>query len=417
VRKFEILTIGLRNITPTMIGGYRATTFSSSLKIAERFRVQELKGIWRWWFRALAAGALWDAYGYVKKEEVRKKVGTVLGSTEASSKFILQAYAKREGYPKQPALNVILPPRLQILKLTRETDKLYYYDADDLEYALKLLKQPRMELRKDELRVGIGSLLMALIFQGVGALTRRGFGAWEIQVDKDSIGEEYRDKLKDYIQIIKEFNEVESEGDATRIVNRLIQLIHGDFSELMGASREGRKMDGIPPFSLVSNNPRIFRFVIKGTMAPSPMDLLVKVGNATMKATWKGCLHPPMHPKAPDGRLHTWILGLPRGQKRGKHGYIVDPKVFELGRRPSAISIHPLKRLSDKKWICMVYGFLSKDWPKTLYHLSPQFGENRVDTIPVRSQGKHLTFNIPSEYDKFQEAVFNTAFDMVVKCL
>jgi CRISPR type III-B/RAMP module RAMP protein Cmr1 len=61
VKNFEILTLELRNITPTIIGGYKATTFSPSLGIAERFRVSELKGVWRWWFRALAAGALWDA--------------------------------------------------------------------------------------------------------------------------------------------------------------------------------------------------------------------------------------------------------------------------------------------------------------------------------------------------------------------
>jgi CRISPR type III-B/RAMP module RAMP protein Cmr1 len=80
MKGFKILTLRLRNITPTIIGGYKASTISSSLGISEDFRVPELKGIWRWWFRALALGALWDVRGRVEREEIRytqEKVGTV----------------------------------------------------------------------------------------------------------------------------------------------------------------------------------------------------------------------------------------------------------------------------------------------------------------------------------------------------
>jgi CRISPR type III-B/RAMP module RAMP protein Cmr1 len=422
MKKFEVLTLKLSNMTPTMIGGYKASTFSSSLNMAERFRVSELKGIWRWWFRALAMGALWDARGYIGREEVERvqeKVRGVLGSTKSSSKFILQAYAEKEGRPKPPERDV--PPRLQILKLAKELDKLYYYEAGDLEYTLRLLRQPRMELPRDELRAGVGSLLMALLFQGVGAITRRGFGAWKVQVSEDNVGEGYRDELKDYVKVVEELNEAKSEEDVKEAVNSLIRLVCSDFLELMGScrgSKEGTYYN-IPPYPLVSSNDRFFRFTIKSVKAGSPMDLLVKIGKATMKATWKGHLHPPMSPKDPagHGQLHTWILGLPRGQKKKRHGYAVEFKEFELGRRPSAISIRPLKRLSNAEWLCMVYGFLSKDWPETIYHVSPRFGERRVEEIPVRTQRGFLRFNIPSEYDKFQETIFNTAFDMVIKCL
>jgi CRISPR type III-B/RAMP module RAMP protein Cmr1 len=422
MKKFEVLTLKLTNITPTMIGGYKASTFSSSLNVAERFRVSELKGIWRWWFRASAMGALWDARGHIGREEVERvqeKARAVLGSTKASSKLILQAYAEKEGHPKLRERDV--PPRLQILKLAKERDKLYYYEAGDLEYTLRLLRHPRMEPPRDELRAGVGSLLMALLFQGVGAITRRGFGAWKVQVSEDNIGEGYRDELKDYVKVVEELNEAKSEEDAKEAVNSLIRLVCSDFLELMGSCRGGKEgtYHNIPPYPLVSSNNRFFRFTIKSVKASSPMDLLVKIGEATMKATWKRHLHPPMSPKDPDGQLHTWILGLPRGQKEKRHGYAVEPKKFELGRRPSAISIRPLKRLSDAEWLCMVYGFLSKDWPETIYHVSPRFGERRVEEIPVRVRTRRepLRFNMPPEYDKFQETVFNTAFDSVIKCL
>jgi len=417
MKGFKILTLRLRNITPTIIGGYKASTISSSLGISEDFRVPELKGIWRWWFRALALGALWDVRGRVEREEIRytqEKVGAVLGSTKASSKFILQAFAKKKGRPRPPKHDVNIPPRLRILKLGKDVDKLYYYDTAELEYVVNLLKQPKRKLSDDELRVGVGSLFMALIFQGVGAITSRGFGAWEIQVD--GVENEYEDNLIDYIQIIRKLNKVEAEGEAKVTIKTLIQLVNGDFLEFMGVRGENRKETEIIPLaSLVSLNPRFFRFDTKNIEADSVMDLLVKIGRATMKTGWK--VHLGLGPKAPDGQLHTWVLGLPRGQKEKRHGYFVEIEKFELGRRPSAISVHPLKRLSETKWICLVYGFLSKDWPKSIYHVSPRFGKRRVEEIPVRTQEKLLSFNIPSEYDKFQEVIFNTAFDVVIKCL
>jgi CRISPR type III-B/RAMP module RAMP protein Cmr1 len=414
MKRFEILTVRLRNITPTIIGGYAASSFSSSLNVSEGFRVSELKGVWRRWFRILALGTLWDASGHVKREEIKEKVGAVLGSTNASSKFILQAYAKKKGNLRLPEDNVTLPPRLHILKLGKDIDKLRYYDAAELEYVVSLLEQPQRILKEDELRVGVGSLFMALIFQGVGTITNRGFGAWDIQVGE--VGREYEEKLSDYIHIIGKLNKVETEGEAEVIVKRYIHLLHGDFLKFMRVQEESKKeIESIPPSPLVSLNPRFFRFKIKNVNANSVMDLLVKIGKATMKTSWKA--HFGLSQKDPDGQLHTWVLGLPRGQKEKRHGYFVDIGKFELGRRPSAISVRPLKKLSETKWMCLVYGFLSQDWPKSIYHVSPRFGKRRVEEIPVRTQEKLLRFNIPSEYERFQEAVFNTAFDMVVKCL
>jgi CRISPR type III-B/RAMP module RAMP protein Cmr1 len=417
MKRFEILAVRLRNITPTIIGGYAASSFSSSLNVSEGFRVPELKGVWRRWFRILALGALWDASGHVKREEIKEKVGAVLGSTKASSKFILQAYVKKKGSLRLPGDNINLPPRLQILKLGKEIDKLdklRYYGAAELEYVVSLLKQPQRMLKDDELRVGVGSLFMALIFQGVGAITNRGFGALEIQVDE--VGREYEEKLSDYIQIIGKLNKVETEEEAEAIVKEYIQLLRGDFLKFMGVLGENRKeIESIPTSPLLSLDPRFFRFKIKNVNANSAMDLLVKIGRAAMKTNWKA--HFGLSQKDPDGQLHTWVLGLPRGQKEKRHGYFVDIEKFELGRRPSAISVRPLKKLSETKWLCLIYGFLSKDWPKSIYHVSPRFGKRRVEDIPVRTQGKLLRFNIPSEYERFQEAVFNTAFDMVVKCL
>jgi CRISPR type III-B/RAMP module RAMP protein Cmr1 len=413
VKNFEILTLELRNITPTIIGGYKATTFSPSLRIAERFRVSELKGVWRWWFRALAAGALWDAYGSVNENCVKESVRAVLGSTKTSSKFILQTYPKKEESPKPLARDTSLPLRLSLLMRKKDRDKrdienVRYYEAGDLEYSLKLFKQPGMELKGDELRTGIGSLLTALTFQGVGAITRRGFGAWEIKVCEDCVGERYAGELEDYIRTIDELNRVKSHEAAREIIKKLVRLASNDFSRFMGVSgaeRSGATKD-IPPFPLVSMDSNIFRFSIRYVRASSSMDLLTKIGVATLKATWKRRLRRPSH----SSEIHTWILGLPRGQKiisrdKGvqKHGYMVDYQIPEFGRRPSAIAIHPLKRLSNDGWICLLYGFLSRDWPEVLYHVSLE--RRRVERLVEIRTLDHI------------REIFNEAFRKVEECL
>jgi len=89
------------------------------------------------------------------------------------------------------------------------------------------------------------------------------------------------------------------------------------------------------------------------------------------------------------------------------HGYAVDPEIFDLGRRPSAISIHPLKRLSDDEWICIVYGFLSKDWPEILYHISLRRIKKRIERREERI----------SISDNLIRDAFETAFNMVITCL
>jgi len=421
MKNFEILTLELKNITPTIIGGYRATTFSPSLGIAERFRVSELKGIWRWWFRALAAGALWDAHGCVEENRVREKVRAVLGSTNSASKFILQAHVRKEGKPKLLSCKGNLPSRLKLLcmmgrerKEKEQENGIYYYDVGDLEYNLRLLKQPGMELREDELRVGVSSLLMAIIFQGVGAITRRGFGAWSLRVNRNNVGKEYADKLESYIQVIDKLNEIKSSKDAANVIDKLIHLASDDFSKFIGISEGGGMSDDIPPCPIVSRNRNIFRISIEDVKASSPMDLLIKIGNATMKATWRRHLH------RPSNEIHTWILGLPRGQKKGMHGYAVNynrrMSIFDLGRRPSAISIHPLKRLSDDGWICIVYGFLSKDWPKTLYHISLK-RDKRFRGRRGEHEMREIEEKVISISDNLIRDIFKNAFDMVIACL
>ncbi|MBO3810273.1 MAG: type III-B CRISPR module RAMP protein Cmr1 [Candidatus Brockarchaeota archaeon] len=403
----EILRLRVKNITPTIIGGYKATTFSSELGISEGFRTQELKGVWRWWFRALLAGSIWDRSGGIDEEDVeniRERTESLLGSTKSSSKFILQVFGTtgKSTPPKGP-----LPPRLKILsQLTQDLDKSRYYDEGDLEYEIVLLERPYSNLSEDDVRVGVGSLITALIFQGIGAITRRGFGSLEIVNYKFN---RFQESLKHYESFLDGLRKVTSGRRAENLFKGLIKDLHRDFAKFFEVKNPIIKSDekGIPPFPIVSTDDRIFRFRVKEVSAESPMNFLNKLGNAVMKAQWKRLLGMPV--EEANGRLHTWILGLPRGSTKHKHGYSISKRVFKLGRRPSAISLHALRRLGES-WLCLIYGFLSRDWPyKSLYHVSPRKDWQSIEQLKVLTHKKQEQFSL--------ECVFRTAFDMVMECL
>ena len=404
----EILRLRVKNITPTIIGGYKATTYSSKLRIAEGFRSQELKGIWRWWFRALLAGSIWDRLGKIDKEgikNVRKKTELLLGSTKSSSKFILQVFgtACEPVFPSKKDL----PPRLNILRLTRDRDKLRYYDDGSLNYEIVLLERPYSNLGGNDVRVSVGSLITALIFQGIGAITRRGFGSLEVvNYEFKRFGEDFQH----YSSFLNKLKEVTSETQAEKLLRDFIKDVHEDFTEFLELKNligETSK-EGNPPFSVVSTDDRIFKLRVKEVSATCSMDLLNKLGNAVMKVQWKRLIYKSL--KEPDGRFHSWILGLPRGSQTEKHGYSIGEKGFELGRRPSAISLRALKKI-ENKWLCLIYGFLSQDWPyDRLYHTSGRDRRKRpIKQFDVQTSNKLKPFSL--------ECVFETAFDMVVRCL
>ena len=433
-----IAELELENLTYTIPGGFNAAPYSIRLGLWEMPRAQSFKGLWRWWLRALLSGALWGA-GKYDREKVQQATKNLLGSIRCASKFIIHVSVEGEAKPldaqaiekwkriwKQLTItpNVLLknfpsspsipplPPRLFLILQARESnqrlaERVSTYQPGDLKITIKLLKRPFIDISSRECSIAISSLILSLIFGGIGAISRRGFGS--LSFTQVRINEE----LWEYEDLIKDIMKTNDPSKLRELLCQLIKMSLTDARELLGVksttgsdevpdhsllSEPGDPPEDVRPFNLniftlsipnVTNKERS-AFQLLGFRDYETMKLLTLIGYSTMKLFWK--LADGEEFDAHGFHWETWVMGLPRGQKIDKQrlrircfnidlhedgtyigkvpwdvlktGYSSDNK----DRRASAISIKPIKRLGERSWIIALHGFLSRDWNDTLYH-------------------------------------------------
>lgn len=436
-----IAKIELENLTYTIPGGFNAAPYSTKLDLWELPRAQSFKGLWRWWLRVLLSGALWES-GKLNEEKIRQISENFLGSTSQASKFIIHISAKGKaepvktqaigewrrlrrqlttrpsdlfkGFPTSPSLPS-LPPRLFLLLRAREinerlAEKISCYSPGNLKITIELLKRPFMTISSEQSSVAVSSFLLSLIFGGVGAITRRGFGSLSF------ISIELYNDLQKYECIIDKIKKIDEPSNIRSLLTELIQESLSDARKLLGV-KSSVSSSGIPDYPLLSvpgDPPRIplkpfnlniFKleisnitsnekkaFQLLGFKDYETIKLLTMIGYSTMKLFWK--LAEGKEFNAPGSPYETWIMGLPRGQKIDKQELQVpyfDIDLYEDGnhvgkmrwntlktgyslndrdRRTATISIKPIKRLEKNSWIIALHGFLSKDWYNALYHYS-----------------------------------------------
>jgi CRISPR type III-B/RAMP module RAMP protein Cmr1 len=411
----HIVKLEMENLTYTIPGGFNAAPYSSELKLWERPRAQSFKGLWRWWLRTLLGGALWGS-GEYDVEKVRQVTGNLLGSMNQASKFIIHISVAGETRPvdaqaikkwrqRRSQLTTVpkmllpwapylpkippLPPRLTLLLLAGEHDdqlaeKISCYKPGDLRITIELLKRPFIDVSHEECSVAISSLLLSLIFGGIGAITRRGFGSLSfIQVKMNKEFQEYENLVNNIVKT-NDPNEVnislhqlvkKSLFDAQKLLRVKSTTSLSEVPNCPLLSEPGNPPEDVRPFNLnvfTLSIPQVTddeknTFQLLGFEDYETMKLLTVIGYSTMKIFWK--LIDGKEVRVPNSLWETWIMGLPRGQERKyngkKTGYWLND---ELGRRTSAISIKPIKRLKRNSWIISMYGFLSKDWNSMLYH-------------------------------------------------
>jgi CRISPR type III-B/RAMP module RAMP protein Cmr1 len=397
-----IATLQIRTITHTLIGGYNASPYSIRLNLPEFPRVQEFKGLWRWWFRALIGGVLWES-GLRNKQLKKRTIETsmdVLGSLKSASKLILNVnldfkeweskFKKIKNIPTRPIpfsevipsyenkkyaasyLPSPIPPRLFLLQmgLPQEVAKSRISCFEPgASFSLTLKRRPTSDISKLEEKVALEALCFSLIFGGIGAITRRGFGATYIDAINDC----------DYEDIKGLVEKIFKNGDERALRNFVSQVMNDTHNLLQVGGSE--TFQELPDFPILSSQNKIFRWALlklkleedkevdeilqkMGYEDTEAMRLLAWLGYSTVKATWKINNNEP--PNDPDFNFHTWILGLPRGVK----GTGYKPVNEKYNRRVSSISLKPLRRIGDRSWDVMIYGFASRDWPEKINHFS-----------------------------------------------
>ncbi|MEM2856543.1 MAG: type III-B CRISPR module RAMP protein Cmr1 [Candidatus Nitrosocaldaceae archaeon] len=385
-----VAEIELVNITYARLGGYNAIVYSNKLQLAESLRTQSIKGVWRWWMRAILSGAaLEKGINNVDYDRIRK----IMGSTKATSPLILKLTTIEETKSIFKSdiskFDKLLPPRLRLLVMDKklsENEKreiLWMHKAGSLKAHIQIYVRSGSKISNDELNVAIGAFLLALILQGVGAITRRGFGHFKITYRESS-----KYPLKDYAECVKQLNEAVDESAIRSALEKLIGEVIESAKCLLGepVSNKVTEALSIPSCPSLSFNQHAFKLeVVKINTGrnihklslglekddETQLKLLSKLGKATLKIEWK------KNKRLSSRDLHTWVLGLPRTHLdayKGKNtGYFLPTRSStgqpEIGRRPSSISFAPLKQVNDE-WLVAVYGFLSSDWPEGIVWLS-----------------------------------------------
>ncbi|MEM2619315.1 MAG: type III-B CRISPR module RAMP protein Cmr1 [Candidatus Hadarchaeales archaeon] len=379
MEKLKLAEVELETLTPSLLGGYDTGSYSYVLgkDFHETPRPPEIKGCLRWWLRALLAGALWEAgksEGEIKKE-VNERVGRIFGTTFPPEKStVSQISLHVEGFqfvsprPVRSRSRGVIP-RLRLLvqgykreEKERENWRLSCF-PEGLRFKLSFHLQPKSNLGEEEKEIAMWSIALYLIFGGIGAITRRGFGALRLTKEPTF----FKEILVNYLHYDKITSEL-----VRSTVGKALESAH----KLLGTSpreREETPPFPVPPFPVLVRSDNVFKTEVREVIAEDSIDLLVKLGCCTLKEKWKRQREEKGYP------YDTWILGLPR---KGKikdldTGYLVQKQQEEREgheRRASAICLKPLaKAKNEKKWKILVYGFLSRDWPeKRIKHYSAE---------------------------------------------
>ncbi|MEM4973077.1 MAG: type III-B CRISPR module RAMP protein Cmr1 [Candidatus Hadarchaeales archaeon] len=351
----KLAEVEFETLTPSLLGGYDTGSYSYVLgkDFYEVPRPLAIKGCLRWWLRVLLAGALWEAGK--SEEEIEKrvgeKVGWIFGTTypprsSSASQILLHIQMLNPSSLEEVQDSI---PRMKLLTQGSEYNpKKPSYKKDKREWRLSCFREglkfklflylrPNSKLGESEKEVALWATALYSIFGGIGAMTRRGFGALQLEKEPSFLEGTTLSKFVDYNQV------------TSNLVRKAVEEALESAHKLFGTSWKERRE--IPSFPVLARSD-VFKTEIREIKKKDPISLLVKLGECTLKETWK-------NREKRGYRYDTWILGLPRGM--GNTGYT--PKK----RRASAICLKPLAR-NEEDWKVLVYGFLSRDWPKIEHH-------------------------------------------------
>ncbi|MEM2351497.1 MAG: type III-B CRISPR module RAMP protein Cmr1 [Thermoproteota archaeon] len=303
--------------------------------------------------------------------------------TKGNNRIIIRLRIhKLNYYPEIPRV------RLLLMKREEEEDILNGHNIDS-EKIVKYLERVKEEMvvlvskgikfkislygSKDpeKINFALSSLMLSLIFGGIGSITKRAFGSLKLLSYRFGGGIEVDQKIREIFQKLKDGEFTSNELKETLEKLCEITINHAKKSFNINGGRE----QSIPVVPSLSN--------IKIEVVECESLDLAKIGNAFVKQTWKSLT------KAQGRALHTWILGLPRFQK--ETGYAIkrkhdDKTYYDPLRRTSSIGARCFK--ARNKNFIIIFGLLSNDWPKELYHIRRKWQPDHEKLIEGTSIGK-----------------------------
>lgn len=461
--------VNAENITPVFAGGPDGNTVTSSGEWWG-LRPTALRGVWKWWVRALLSGLLWER-GYTCDYKAMARFEEVLGlgSLRRRSEVFLDVLSLE--YKSPPCTDKWIRPirrycnykgRIIIKKLEKDylnnknvsCSTLYFLFLVDrirllttgmrcnsLEIVEFLkLHQPIMP-GKVSLSVAIrtsnkeyekygelykNALILALFLGGVGQITSRGFGKFMVHdnfLEKNYLSDNL---VKTFLERIEENIDIDNLININKNKIELQKVSEKDFPIIPTFHPDKMKYEVLKEVRYIEYGGQ---FSSQKKYSRNIWDVLISVNRAVLKNYWKIFSH--KKPSSLGDVYHTWVLGLPRSivEKGGlKTGYFIKSNNgFDEGRWQSSIrftpieSIEPSEKESRKrKFGTIVYSFITRDLmelyrgSKLLYHFSKKRGHRKVHLINVFDPvtGKYRKPGQASPY-----YIHDVAFRTIVKML
>ncbi len=340
LEKDIVFTISARALTPIFIGGYDGRCKHPGGLGFEGLREPSIKGVWRWWARALIAAAIRKAEGvYIDIETADSIVSRILGGSsrrsheKVSSKYTIivskistNDYTSIEDYGDNPRVKLIhMGSEGKERRRRLEPD---YVIKPGTNITITVLRN--RSTRQVEDKFALWSLVLSLILDGVGKITSRGFGKLKItKVEGDNTSE--LDSILQELYSSQTVNAVKE--NLKKLIDKAIEkaqnFIAGVNEEeiIRCAKRYEKPLMEIP---LISEELMMLGIPSK-TFTTTKQALLV-IGNASLKMYHKMLLllrrkekekekvHDVNQVRREAQRIsgkdaHTWILGLPRSQE------------------------------------------------------------------------------------------------------
>ena len=440
----EVYRLSAVNSTPVIAGGPDGNTVHRIGGQLEWWGIRPtaVRGVWRWWIRALLAGLLWEegyTCDYERLVRLEEKLG--LGSTAEASKVFLRVKSKINGRPSTNTNSGIISklryiPRYKLLTIgSRNYSQILlnkqpippgHVSLDITLYSRdRVFTKPYEDLYKY-------ALWLALALSGIGQMTSRGFGKFSLKGPWD-----------------EEISQIK----ITQILNNIrdtIERININIEEIRGCQKISRDTDLplTPTFHektlrivLLSDvkNIRVEGCIECRGTCHNIWQVLQSIGYATMKNAWKACEKGKL--KIEGGKYHTWPLGLPRkGERRDWNtkkidiyvnnkkvnsvnynprikiptGYLFEAiekieknKEYKIGRLQSLIRFTPIVK-DNGGFDVLIYGFLTSDLEfllKNLYHYGYHEARTRRENglLEIKSVTKYASGR--SAKDLFDEAL------------
>jgi CRISPR-associated protein Cmr1 len=355
--------------------------YSPELVDPQGLRATEVKGIWRWWARAVIGGALYDKCMLVGKssdeilrkptsdgeiESIRCLVGKILGLGYATregaeaSRFTLKIETLTQGLERRVrcASREEGYKRMELLSLGKGT--MYYLPGVTFRITVDRVRSRY----SDAENLAVKILVLALQLMGVGKGSRRGLGSLDLN------------SLDSRITMPSELRKLLDE-----VYNEAKDIVKKYAKECPGINVKPCNERSLPPMPVISKlankdvgvkagiNFNITSVYLIHSSSKDPQEMFRDIHNFFVRS--ERCRKLYNNPKRYDWlrkNLKAWILGLPRTQRdprtRIDTGYKI--KIEDVDRRasPIIVSYHSRNnRFGDGVFATFI---LSADWPRKM---------------------------------------------------